>query len=148
MTDQTIPVKDRPLRDDDDLSALLEQLLQRASRRQVWLMFVDQRGCLAEPLIPIEGYPDDPSAVADAPDLGEVTEASLLMQRAGMLREAMESAAVVLVWERPGSRIIGVDDREWAVAMRDAAAEHAIPLRAQFVLHSRGVRQIHDDDLG
>jgi hypothetical protein len=140
--------KNRPLRNDDDLRALLEFIVQSARRRQVWLLFIDDRECLTEPLVPIEGYPGDPHAMTVVPDLGDVTEASLLLQRAEMMREALDAASVVLMWERPGSRSLGLDDRAWSTAMRDAAFAHGIPLRAQFLLHSSGVRQIHLDDLG
>ncbi|MFT4259901.1 hypothetical protein [Microbacterium sp.] len=147
MTDATTPVKDRPLAGDDDLAALIEALLERAKQRQMWLMFIDERGCLGDPLMPMADYPDDPTAMAFADDLGEVDHATLLMTRAESLRELTANAAVVFVWERPGSSVIGVEDREWARAMRDAAVALDVPLRAQFVLHSRGVRQLHPDDI-
>ncbi|WP_157540821.1 hypothetical protein [Microbacterium sp. XT11] len=148
MTHHTASPKNRPLRDDDDLRALLEFIVQSARRRQVWLLFIDDRDRLTEPLVPIDGYPADPHAMTVVPDLGEVTEASLLLQRAEMMRDALDAASVVIMWERPGARSIGLDDREWATAMRDAAFAHGIPLRAQYLLHSRGVRQIQVDDLG
>ena len=147
MTDQNTPKNDRPLRDDDDLRALLERMLERASRRQVWLMFIDARGCLGEPLIPMEGYPEDPNALTRTDDLGELTEAQLLVQRADLLREVTSSESVVIVWERIGPSAVGVDDREWARAMRDAAFALKVPLRAQFILHDRGVRLLHLDDI-
>ena len=147
MTDSNTPREDRPLRSDEDLRELIERLLERAGRRQVWLLFIDERGCLAEPLIPMEGYPDDPHALTRTDDLGETTEAGLLMQRAELLREVTANDTIVLVWERIGSSVVGFDDREWARAMRGAAAELNIPLRAQLVLHNRGVRLLQLDDI-
>lgn len=147
MTDATTPLKDRPLETGEDLRSLIELLLDRANRRQMWLMFIDDRGCLGDPLMPMDDYPDDPTVMTRTDDLGEVDHATLLMHRIGMLREMTGNAAVVLVWERLGSSVVGVEDREWSRAMLDAAAALDVPLRAQFVLHNRGVRALHLDDM-
>ena len=147
MTDTTLPLKDRPLESTEDLRVLVETLLEHAGRRQMWLMFIDDRGCLGDPLMPMDDYPDDPTVVTPTDDLGDVDQATLLMHRFGLLRELTGNEAVVLVWERLGSSIVGVEDREWARAMRDAAAALDVPLRAQFVLHNRGVRHLLDIDL-
>ncbi|MGM7671682.1 hypothetical protein [Microbacterium sp. A93] len=146
MTETTNPLKSRVLDRDDDLRDVLEVLLQRANRRQMWLMFMDDRGCLGDPLMPMADYPDDPSHVVEIDDLGQVTEAHVLMHRAGMLREMTGNASVVLAWERGGSSAVSKDDRAWAQAMAEAAQKLDIPLRAQFIVHSRGVRQLHPDD--
>lgn len=147
MTDTNIPLKDRPLESGEDLRSLIEFLLDRANRRQMWLLFIDDRGCLGDPLMPMDDYPDDPTLITSADDLGEVDQATLLMSRIGMLREMTGNEAVVLVWERLGSSVVGVEGREWARAMRDAATALEVPLRAQFVLHNRGVRELALDDI-
>jgi hypothetical protein len=147
MTDTTTPLKDRPLETAEDLRSLIELLLDRANRRQMWLLFIDDRGCLGDPLMPMDDYPDDPTVIARTDDLGDVDQATLLMHRIGMLREMTGNAAVVLVWERLGSSVVGVEDREWARAMLDAATALDVPLRAQFVLHNRGVRALQLDDI-
>lgn len=147
MTDTNIPLKDRPLESGEDLRSLIEFLLDRADRRQMWLLFIDDRGCLGDPLMPMDDYPDDPTVITSTDDLGDLDHASLLMHRIGMLREMTGNEAVVLVWERLGSSIVGVEDREWARAMRDAATALEVPLRAQFVLHNRGVRELALDDI-
>lgn len=148
MTDTTVPLRDRPLETTEELRTLLETLLERANRRQMWLMFIDDRGCLGDPVMPMDDYPDDPTGVTSTEDLGEVDEATLLMHRIGELREFTGNQAVVLVWERLGSSIVGVEDREWAGAMRAAATALDVPLRAQFVLHNRGVRELQVDGRG
>lgn len=146
MTETTNPVKDRVLDRDDDLRDVVELLLQRANRRQMWLMFMDERGCLGGPLMPMKDYPDDPHNEVDIDDLGTVTEAHVLMHRAGMLREMTGNASIVLAWERVGTEVIGEDDRAWASAMAEASQVLDVPLRAQFIVHTRGVRQLHPDD--
>lgn len=146
MTETTNYLRDRVLDRDDDLRDVLELLLQRANQRQMWLMFIDDRGCLGDPFMPMSDYPMDPNEVVELDDLGAVTNAYLLMNRAGLILEATGNAGVVLAWERRGPSAVADIDRSWARAMAEAAAEMEIPLRAQFVVHSRGVRQLHADD--
>ena len=139
-------LRDHVLEDDDDLRDALEVLLQRANQRQFWLLFIDGRGRIGEPLMPMADYPEDPLEAVTTDDLGEVTHAHLLSQRIGMLRELTGNAAVVLVWERLGSEVVDDDIRAWARAMKREAARLGTPLRAQFLLHTHGVRQLHADD--
>jgi hypothetical protein len=121
-------------------------LLQRANQRQFWLLFIDGRGRIGEPLMPMADHPQDPLEQVTAEDLGEVTHAHLLSQRIGMLRELTGNAAVVLVWERVGDEVVDDGVRVWARSMKREAARLGIPLRAQFLLHTHGVRQLHADD--
>ena len=139
-------LRDHVLEDDDDLRDALEVLLQRANQRQFWLLFIDGRGRIGEPLMPMADYPEDPLEVVKVEDLGEVNHAHLLTQRLGMLRELTGNAAVVLVWERLGGEAVDDDVRIWARAMKREAAQFGIPLRAQYLLHTHGVRQLHADD--
>jgi len=146
MTNANTTLRDRVLDRDDDLRDMLELLLERANRRQLWFMFIDDRGCLGDPLMPMADYPDDPDEMTDAEDLGETRHAHLLMHRAGLICEATGSIAVVLAWERLGSSAVSAEDRRWARAMAEEAEDLGIPLRAQFIVHHRGVRQLRPDD--
>ncbi|MGO2746095.1 hypothetical protein [Microbacterium sp.] len=146
MTKTNNSLKDRVLDHDDKLLDVLRVLLQCANQRQMWLMFMDDRGCLGDPLMPMNDYPDDPNDVVEIDDLGSVTEAHVLMHRGGMLRELTGNVSVVLAWERLGPDTVMKSDREWARAMAEAAQLLDIPLRAQFIVHSQGVRQLHPDD--
>ena len=143
-TDETL--RDLVLHTDDQLGDLLQVLLQRANQRQMWLLFIDPEGRLGEPLMPMDDYPRDPLKLTRVDDLGEVTEAHLLMQRIGLILEATGNTSVVLVWERVGSAGVNPQDRAWAQAMAERATGLGIPLRAQFVLHASGIRQLHPDD--
>jgi hypothetical protein len=140
-------LRDHVLESDDDLRDVLELLLQQAGQRQLWLLFLDGRGRIGEPLIPMADYPEDPLEAVMTDDLGEVTHAHLLSQRIRGLRELTGNAAVVLVWERVGGEDVDGDVRAWARAMKREAARLGIPLRAQFLLHTHGVRQLHADDV-
>ena len=139
-------LRDHVLTGDDDLRDALELLLQRANQPQLWLLFIDRHGRLGEPLMPMADYPADPLEVVRTEDLGEVTQAQLLSQRIGVLLELTDNAAVVLAWERVGGEVVDDHVREWARAMKKQTALLGIPLRAQFLLHGRGVRQLHADD--
>ncbi|WP_298867414.1 hypothetical protein [uncultured Microbacterium sp.] len=139
-------LRDRVLHTDDQLRDMIHLVLQRATQRQVWLLFIDDRGCLADPLLPMAGYPEDPLDTVRVEELGEVAHSHLLMQRIGTLLEATGHAEVVLVWEHLGADAVRKADRAWARAMAEQAADLGIRLRAQFTLYGRGVRQLHADD--
>ena len=142
-------LRDHALDDDDDLRDAVELLLHRANQRQLWLLFIDGRGRLGEPLMPMADYPSDPLEVVPIEDLGDVAQAQALAHRIGMLREFTGNVAVVLVWERVGDAAVGGEEddvRLWARAMRRQTSSLGIPLRAQFLLHARGARQLHADD--
>lgn len=139
-------VRDRVLSTDDDLRDMLQFILEGAERRQLWVLFIDDERRLARPILPMDDYPPDPLETVRVEDLGEVAHSHLMMHRIGVLREVTDNAAVVLVWERRGSDWLGAEERAWARAMAEQARDLDIPLRAQFVLHDGGVRQIHPDD--
>lgn len=146
MNEAKNALKDRSLVHDDDLHEALGMLLDRAAQRQMWLLFLDDDDRLAGPLMPMDDYPQDPHALITTDDLGELPQAQTLLQRCDMLREITGNAHIVLAWEREGGDGFTADDRAWATAMGDAADLLDVPLRAQFVVHSGGVRQFHADD--
>lgn len=146
MTPTNPAFRDRVLHRDDDLRDIVQQLLQRAERRRLWVLFLDERGCLADPLIPLSDLPDDPEASVMTGDLGDVTHAYALAHRIGLLLECTENASAVLAWERLGPSRIGDVDRAWSRAVAAAGQEHGVPIRAQFLVHDLGVRQVHPDD--
>lgn len=145
MNTHTDP-RTRVLHTDDQLRDMIDLLLQKANIRQMWLMFIDQNGCLGDPIMPMADYPRDPFEIVSADDLGEVAHAHLLMRRAEEIREAVGNAQIVFVWERRGGEKLRDDELTWARAMAEQAADQGVPLRAQFVLHSGGARQLHADD--
>ncbi|MGB4137380.1 MAG: hypothetical protein WA971_12500 [Microbacterium sp.] len=136
----------RILHTDEELRDLLALLLQRASARQVWMLFIDAQGRLGDPVIPMADHPSDPLETVTVDDLGEVALSHLMVRRIAMLLEATGHASAVLVWERLGSERITGNDRAWARAMVEQAHDLGLPLRAQFVLHREGIRQLHPDD--
>lgn len=144
---ESTELKDRQLTTDDELHAGLELLLERATGRQLWLLFLDEDDRLMSPLMPMDDFPDDPAEIVVTDDLGPLPESRAIVYRTNAIRTMIGGARIVLVWERRGPRGLEVLDRRWATESARHATELGVPLRAQFLLHSKGMRQIHADDL-
>ncbi|SFR51234.1 hypothetical protein [Microbacterium azadirachtae] len=142
-------LRDHALTEDDDLREAVELLLHRADQRRLWLLFLDGRGRLGDPLMPMADYPSDPLDPVSIEDLDDATQAQVLAHRIEMLRELTGNAAVVLVWERVGDATVGGESDEvrlWARAMRRQASSLGLPLRAQLLLHGGGARLLRAVD--
>jgi hypothetical protein len=146
MTDTT-PLTHRPLPTDSDLQRLLGDLLRSAVRRQLWFIFMDEDHRVAGPLMPCADLPDDPYEPTETADLGTHPVSVVLARRLSMIGEVVGASRVVLVWERTGAASLTANDREWARALADGCREVGMPLRAQFLLHDRGVAPVALDDL-
>lgn len=143
-----VPDRDRPLVTDDELLTTLEFVLEAANQRQLWFIMLGEDKRVVGPLMPMDDYPDDPEELVDTDDLGWVTFARVLMVRAAMFCGLAGGCEVVFVWERPGARNLTPGDVAWARAvLREAAADGLPGIRAQFVLHDDGIRQLRPDDL-
>ncbi|TQK18295.1 hypothetical protein FBY40_0782 [Microbacterium sp. SLBN-154] len=138
---------DRVLRHDSDLEEVLELLLDRAlNPRQMWLLFLDADGRLTGPIMPCDDYPLDPFRLDEIDDLGLLPCAEILAVWIGGLIAAIDAAQAVIVWERRGPREFTDDERAWAGAMAVECGAEGVGLRAQFVLHDDGIRQLTADD--
>ncbi|MFB8385735.1 hypothetical protein ACFC3F_01170 [Microbacterium sp. NPDC055910] len=139
--------RNRILTSDEALTDQLGLLLERAiNPRQLWLLFLDAGDRLTDSIMPCDDYPQDPDEIVRVPDLGHVTNASVLAAHLGDLCTWTDAASVVLVWERPGPPEFGSDELRWARAMSDACRHAEVPLRGQFRLHDDGVRILTPDD--
>lgn len=144
-TDPNLHVE-RPLLTDDQLRLTLEDALEEAILSQLWFIFLDAGGRLTGPLMPGDGYPEEPSEVVDTDDLGPMSAAHLLGTRVQMIAEILGAASVALVWERPGSDALSPETRVWVRAMAYASRDIGLPLRAQLLLHDDGLRMLVPDD--
>lgn len=133
---------------DAQLLGILNDLLEGATRRQLWLLFLEERDRLSDLVMPMADYPEDPRGTSVTADLGAVTNAHLLMQRMRMILEATGYLSIVLVWERVGDATMTDADRQWAEEMAREAQELGVSVRAQLILHDEGVRQLGLDDHG
>ncbi|UUT35522.1 hypothetical protein [Microbacterium elymi] len=60
--------------------------------------------------------------------------------------EELPAAQAVFSWERPGGPQVGAEERAWARGLGAACARAGVRVRAQFVVHDRGVRVLAPDD--
>ncbi|WES64683.1 hypothetical protein P0L94_01105 [Microbacter sp. GSS18] len=135
-----------PLRTDDQLRLALEDLLMRASREQLWFIFLDEEDRLTGPFMPGDEYPEDPADEVDTDDLGTVPMARVLAVRLGFIAEVVDAHRVVLVWERPGPDELDDGTRAWVARMATECRAVDVRLRAQLLLHDEGLRMLVPDD--
>lgn len=100
---------DLPLTDDAAVLERVATVLRSASRRQVWLLLLDDCRCLLPTLIPMNlpPRPDHDAASAFVPMLGA-------------LLSLADVAHLVLVYERPGPDTPSRDDLAWLAAFAEA----------------------------
>jgi len=147
MTKKSVAAdREAPLTDDTLLTARVEHLLGRANTRQLWMLFLDENDVQAPELMPIDGLPSDPSVMSHVADLGLVTCAELLATRISALMSRHGLTQVVFAWERRGGPFVEDEERVWARELACACAQAGARVRAQFLLHTRGVRVLAPDD--
>lgn len=118
-----------PLTTDTDLVDMATELIGRAVRRQTWLLVLDGDQRLSPIVLPIDGLPADP----------DPEHVATLGARLGeLVRTVPGGAAVVLVWERPGSADVRMQEADWIAGL---AATDA-PIRAQLVASDDGVHLV------
>jgi hypothetical protein len=116
-----------PLITDADLVAMANELVGSAIRRQTWLFVLDDRHELG-PAVQLDGVPTDADPVHVARLAATLTE----------VVESLEAESVVLVWERPGSAAVRMQEADWIAGL---AATDA-PIRAQLLSSDDGVQLI------
>ncbi len=125
-----------PLDTDSAIERRVHDLIGRANRRQLWLIFLDEDRVQLPTIIPVDELP-----LAPEPGDGEMLAGAL-----ATTAEMIGAAAVVLVWERYADETLSALDRRWASMAHDACDERGVPLRAMLLSHRRGVRWIAQDD--
>lgn len=133
--------------DDALLQEWLEEMLESALVHRVWLFFLDDDDRVLRTMIPIDDCPSDPNGPCVTEDLGIRTNAEVFAHRFAAFMEALGSAQLVLVWERRGSSRLTGADRMWPTALGRSCRSEGVQLRAQFLLHNHGIRQLVPDDL-
>ncbi|AYG02693.1 hypothetical protein [Gryllotalpicola protaetiae] len=119
-----------PLLTDLELTDRVAMLIGRACRRQLWLMFLDERSVMLPTLMPNDEVPnplDDDGARLIA----------------AMLRQAVAGTpieSVIFVWERFGGPIASEADKQSAARLAWACADEGVPVRAQLISHDFGTR--------
>jgi hypothetical protein len=125
-----------PLTSDELIEQRVSDLIGRACRRQLWLLFLDDHDVQVPLLMPTDDYPARP-------------EQSHVAELANGIREIMGAAnatQLILVWERYAGMDLTAVDRAWAQQLHDECTRIGVRVRAQLLSHKRGVRWIAPDD--
>ena len=118
-----------PLSTDADLLAMANELVGPAVRRQTWMFVLDEDDRMSPVVAPIDGIPVD----ADPADI------ALLGSRLAEVVDGVEGAAsVVLVWERPGTADVRMQEADWIAGLAATGA----PIRAQLLSSDDGVHLV------
>lgn len=138
---------------DARLEQYLSGLLREACLPEVWLLLLDASQRLIEPLVQIDELPREEDGIEDISRAGGASFGEVIVRQARFAAQVIGARAFVFVWERQGSDRLTPMDRAFARSALQAASQAGEPgsedvgLRAQFVLHSGGLRQITVDDL-
>lgn len=120
-----------PLTTSELLQQRAAQLVGRAVRRQLWVMFLDEDDYQLPLLMPCDDLPDSP------PDWPLPFDA---------FADAAGAAAVFVVLERFGSDVLTATDVAWAKHVSESCAAASVDLRGIMLSHRRGVRWVAPDD--
>lgn len=146
MTKLTAADREAPLTDDVLLQERIRFLLRRANVRQFWMLFLYDDDVQAEVLMPCDDLPADPDVVVQTEDLGRAPYAVVLASRIAHIMSEFGLAQAVFVWERRGDSVARTEERVWARTLAQACRAAGAQVRAQFLLHDRGVRLLTPDD--
>jgi hypothetical protein len=122
----------QPLTTDALIHERANALVGRAVRRQLWLLFLDDRDLQLPIIVPIDDLPVAPPEGA--------------MLAIADIAEEVGARAVVAVLERYGDEALTAGDREWARQLRQSCAATSVRLRAILLSHRTGVRWVAEDD--
>jgi len=125
-----------PLHSDTLIEDRVRDLIGRANRRQLWLIFLDEYDVQLPLLIPIDGLPSQPDAAGTTAVVTNVLE----------LMDEIGAVGLVMVWERYGPSTLTPQDTAWAKSMAAACLGARLRLRAMLLSHRSGVRWIARDD--
>jgi hypothetical protein len=141
-----------PLTTDHAIQRRVAELLDGAIRRQWWTLYLDDDDVQLPLIMPMAGYPERPDERlhvegyrGEGIDV-EGTAAQLLARHLAEIADEVGAARLIFVWERPGSAESTSADREWARALSEACRAEGVAVRAQLILHDRGVRWFAPDD--
>jgi len=130
-------VADIPLETDDAIRDRAAALLERAMRRQLWLMFLDDEGYQLPLLMP--------STIPRHPSRRHIENFAHFVRD---LVDELDAATVVFVLERPGSDAVSTTDREWLGLAVESCQRARVPLRGPLLCHDGGLRWIGPEDVG
>jgi len=120
---------------DDELLTRVTQLLDAGLRRELWLMFLDERRYQLPVIMPID-VPRRPRRNDRAGFAGFIRD----------LADDLEAPTIIVTLERRGNDTITADDAEWFRLVHGACAEAGLELRGPMLCHGGGVRWVALED--
>lgn len=124
----------QPLTTDALIEERVGELLGRAIRRQLWLLFLDEDDVQLPLIVPLEGVPSLPP--------GDDALSSLLAR----FTDLAGAHSFIFVLERYADAVLSPADIAWSRALHLACAAAQVPLRGILVSHRTGVRWVAQDD--
>ncbi|MCP2030973.1 hypothetical protein L1277_001064 [Okibacterium sp. HSC-33S16] len=125
-----------PLVTDDLIEQRVTDLIGRACRRQLWLLFLDENDVQLPLLMPTDDYPARP----------EPKKTAELADGIARVMAAAHATQLILVWERYAGADLTALDRAWAQQVHLECTRVGVRVRAQLLSHKRGVRWLSPDD--
>lgn len=136
MTLNYSTAREHPLVTDELIEQRVADLVGRACRRQLWLLFLDEDDVQLPLVMPTDDFPNrpDPAYIAA---LGAAAKG--VMETAG-------AAQLILVWERYSTSDLTPLDKAWARELGAGCSREGVVVRAQLLSYKRGVRWLAPDD--
>lgn len=125
-----------PLSTPERIEGRVLSLIGRATRREIWFLFVNHRDTQLPIILPLEDHPSLPAA-------GDPARFTRMLSHVG---EATGAAGVIVVIERYADPRLSPSDLAWASTLHAAAVESTLILRGMLLSHARGVRWVAPDD--
>ena len=123
-----------PLSSDDLIEERVSALIGRASRRQLWFLFLDANDAQLPLIMPFTDPPITPDCLEP---LARIIEQVMNEENA---------QSVVVVIERCADETFSQSDRLWARAISQQFQQSKIAVRCVMISHCRGVRWFATDD--
>jgi hypothetical protein len=129
-------LRDTPLRRDEQVLGLVADLLDRALRRQLWLVLLDDEDRPLPVLLP-----------SSIPRRRRDGDAERMARFVGEIVDDLDARSFVHVYERRGPDELDAADRAWLRLGLEAAGLAGVRCRGPVLLHDDGARWIGDEDL-
>lgn len=128
-------VADVCLTTDELVLQRVRDLVEGAYRRQLWLMFLDERDCQL-PIVMPHDVPSGPNRAHRSGFRPFIAE----------LVGEIQPSSIIVVLERPGPDTVRRGDRAWFAVLDDACRAAGVRLRGPVLAHDTGFRWVATED--
>lgn len=135
-----------PLDTTSRIERFARALLERANRRQTWIVYLDTERRPLPVLMPFESLPADPEQYFETAR-GTLQYPTVLATFAAECALEVGGESVLVVWERPSDEHLSQSEIDWVLALDTHFALAGLPVVAQLLCHNDGVRIIRQEEL-